>query len=28
MDLPDILVNDGMLPLDYSEDPTEGVIFE
>ena len=28
MDLPVILVNDGMLPLDYSEDPTEGVIFE
>lgn len=28
MDLPDICVNDGMLPLDYSEDPTEGIIFE
>ena len=28
MDLPDIWVNDGRLPLNYSEDPTEGVVFE
>lgn len=28
MDLPEILVNDGMLPLDYNEDPTNGVNFE
>lgn len=28
MDLPEIWVNDGMLPLDYNEDPTDGINFE
>lgn len=28
MDLPEIWVNNGMLPLDYNEDPTNGINFE
>ena len=28
MDLPDIWVNDGMLPLNYNDDPVDGVNFE